>query len=270
MDKTHKISAKSLGRILAPIIFLIIMVSTGVVYGENTVSTKRDLKSEISSIQTTTQTVIETTTEAMAEISATEAAKVEEFKPETTTVPIVKETKPKKENTTTSKVKETTTKKPSPSKQEQAEGIFNSFPEPLKKVYKSAGWEVVVTSKMPSSSNSQDLSKVYGVTKPDLKGIYINNSGAPIKSTLQHEMGHFVDYMRGWKAEEDEEFLIAWKAEKDNLPTAKGQNASHLKSTAIEYFAAAFQVYLDDSARLKQCCPKTYSYVVEAYNDVVS
>lgn len=78
--------------------------------------------------------------------------------------------------------------------------------------------------------------------------------------TLEHEFGHYLDYLFGWKSE-SERFLKIFEEEKKGFQE-NINNGEHYK-TQGEYFAECYETYLTDKKKLKKYCPKTCQFIDE-------
>lgn len=77
--------------------------------------------------------------------------------------------------------------------------------------------------------------------------------------TLTHEVGHCIsnaNHSVYWWCFRPE-FIQIWQAERYNCVLLVGQGENDIR----EYFAEAYNLYINYNPILKQCCPMTYNYI---------
>lgn len=94
---------------------------------------------------------------------------------------------------------------------------------------------------------------------PELKLIEVSASYPT--AGIGHAVGHALDCVLKLSSAAD--FQSAYHTEKDDLPMT---GAVAKISSADEYFAEAFNVYVANASLLQEKCPKTYAYIEAAVN----
>lgn len=74
---------------------------------------------------------------------------------------------------------------------------------------------------------------------------------------LLHEMGHFLECLKGHAAETDE-FICIYSSEKGKYA---GCNKKYVTATEYEYFAESYRDYIEKPDVLKKERPETYEYI---------
>lgn len=107
------------------------------------------------------------------------------------------------------------------------------------------------------------LADTYGYTTLNVQNGYVQSVDIYIKRgyefALTHEVGHALsDYARipYWWAY-NSAFIPIWQAERYNCALLVGQGEYDIR----EYFAEAYNLYINYPPILKQCCPMTYNYI---------
>lgn len=141
------------------------------------------------------------------------------------------------------------------------------------------GGKIVINNKNFPSHDLKSETAIGFYCEAD-KYIEIDGSCAEnIKNALLHEIGHYIDYSRYDTYEEDEEGIAAWKIkwsdeeewmdcferEKDGFFEFDG-NAKYHTSSAVEYFAEAFEWYINDTDMLFTNCHDTAYFVMRYSN----
>lgn len=85
-------------------------------------------------------------------------------------------------------------------------------------------------------------------------------------TAVLHEMGHFVDYYCGFLSKTDD-FQSIWGSELEAFK-AFHYTADANISTANEYFAESFQVFIESPNELQENCPQSYAYIVDILNQL--
>ncbi len=143
----------------------------------------------------------------------------------------------------------------------EAEKYYNMLPSALRSKFESQGWEIMisdVTSVNMMSAMYGGFSLggyVAGFTESYSKIIMLADSDAG--SAMNHEMGHYFDYLQG-RTSDSKQFSDIYKAESTLLD---GGSNEYAKSETSEYFAEAFREYIECAGYLKNTCSRTYSYI---------
>lgn len=112
--------------------------------------------------------------------------------------------------------------------------------------------------------HSPDLSETWAYTSKykDGNGL-VGNIDIVIKrdyeSSLTHEIGHCLEdcnHVLNWWAFQPC-FIEIWQKERLNCPMLAGQGYYDIR----EYFAEAYNMYINFPYLLKQACPDTYNYI---------
>ena len=150
----------------------------------------------------------------------------------------------------------------SSSRQKYANKYMSYIPTKIWNRFIDKGWTLRITT--------EDIKKVYapnhsvsgtfaGLTIYGDNMIVVGYSEKRIRRALLHEMGHFVDAELGYISLGDE-FKAIYTAEK-NKANFKDQVDKHCVSSSHEYFAEAFNQYLQYPSNLKKNAPKTYAFI---------
>lgn len=85
------------------------------------------------------------------------------------------------------------------------------------------------------------------------------------KTTVYHEIGHAYDncVSKTYSAEHKNEFEKIYEKEKNKIRILEGSSYSHTRSSASEYFAESFAIYMLDAKLLKKYVPETYKYLAK-------
>ena len=122
---------------------------------------------------------------------------------------------------------------------------------------------IQVVDRLPWESPS--LYDTYAFTTMNVvpNTLYVQSIDMYIKrgyeSSLTHEVGHCISnagHIPYWWCFRPE-FIPIWQAEKYNCVLLIGQGENDIR----EYFAEAYNLYINYPPILKQCCPMTYNYI---------
>ena len=110
---------------------------------------------------------------------------------------------------------------------------------------------------------SPNLADTYGYTTLNVQNGYVQSVNIYIKRgcefALTHEVGHVLsDYAKipyFWAFQPL--FVQIWQAERYNCALLIGQGETDIR----EYFAEAYNLYINYPLILKKCCPMTYNYI---------
>lgn len=102
---------------------------------------------------------------------------------------------------------------------------------------------------------------IAGVTVYDLKTIYLSNKEGYAENSLNHELGHYLDFgyytYYGIQPSQTEEFNEIFKKEAAASPLF---SAYEIDDT-LEYFAQSYRQYSENKEDLALFYPETYKYI---------
>lgn len=124
------------------------------------------------------------------------------------------------------------------------------------------GWQVQLVDNCDSLYGDElGFLGIQAVTDSRLKTIFINDSANAIKSSLIHEVGHYVDWKLNFVSQTTE-FNRVYDCERKSFKcTTQGNSQCYATSTPMEYFAEAFQQVIHKDSGLPYGCPNTYGFV---------
>lgn len=143
---------------------------------------------------------------------------------------------------------------------------YYRIPEVARNKFEDFGGVLSITNENLGEKFFNDSSKhIVAVTsyKGSSKECSINIGTKDVTSVL-HEMGHFIDYACGYLSE-TEEYKAIWGSEVEVFKSFH-YTADENTSTANEYFAESFQVYIESPNELQEKCPQSYDYIVNTLN----
>lgn len=115
---------------------------------------------------------------------------------------------------------------------------------------------------------SANLYDTYAYTTLNVNNGLVNSIDMRIKRgyeyTLSHEVGHCISNANRspyWWCYQPC-FIQIWQAEKYNCALLIGQGETDIR----EYFAEAYNLYINYPLILKKCCPMTYNYITVVLN----
>ena len=142
--------------------------------------------------------------------------------------------------------------------------IYNMFPEPIRNDFEANGWKIKIVPQ--DAIREQDIiasliPKFFGIlaglTDTGQDTIFLDDEYAD--EAMSHEMGHYVDMVLLGSDDippsYSEEFRNIYEQEKEGFKT------DYPKSTAHEYFAEAFSLYIECAGSMQQDFPRTYEYM---------
>jgi len=110
---------------------------------------------------------------------------------------------------------------------------------------------------------SPSLADTWAYTTMNVQNGYVQSVDMVIKrgyeSALTHEVGHALSnagHTPYWWAYRPE-FVQIWQQERYNCVLLVGQGSTDIR----EYFAEAYNLYINYTPILKKCCPSTYNYM---------
>ncbi|WP_049945261.1 anthrax toxin lethal factor-related metalloendopeptidase [Butyrivibrio sp. AC2005] len=142
----------------------------------------------------------------------------------------------------------------------EAEEYYNKLPQGVRNAFESYGWRVIITDVFKVNyisalyNGAPKGGYVAGYTETLSKSIVLANTDAG--AAINHEMGHFFDYILAGNVSESQEFYSIYSAECANFD---GGGNSYAMSDPTEYFAEAFREYVECAGYLKARCPDTYA-----------
>lgn len=142
---------------------------------------------------------------------------------------------------------------------------LNKLPLNLLKEVKNQGISVLITTKDVKSYYKYSFSgTMTGLFDPMANKIYISNKESYINKSIIHEFGHALDLILG------KHNYISFSNEWSSIYKAESNTASssYYKANAQEYFADAFNRYIQDSNSLKAKSPKTYKFIDNAIKNL--
>ena len=134
---------------------------------------------------------------------------------------------------------------------------YLGIPENVRQYLEDRGWTFICSA--------QSFGKRYGYTGSILaltvykdKVIYVDNR-KKAESAIVHEVGHAIDYSYGFTSN-SQAFNDIFAVEHNNVSSFWKTHHSNT-DTAVEYFAEAFQIYVQQPENLQTYCPQTYEYI---------
>lgn len=143
---------------------------------------------------------------------------------------------------------------------------YYCIPEVARNKFENFGGVLSITNENLGEKFFNDSSKhIVAVTsyKGSSKECSIN-IGTKDSTAVLHEMGHFIDYVCGYLSE-TEKYKEIWGSEIEAFKSFH-YTADENTSTANEYFAESFQVYIESPNELQEKCPQSYDYIVNTLN----
>ena len=153
------------------------------------------------------------------------------------------------------------------------QAVYDDLPSAVKKNFEADGWQIIVTDKVAEywvkDGGTPAPNLIAGFATTRAKAIYVENS---MKQTdvIRHEMGHYVDY-RIWinskysdRRSKSDKFAKIWAQEVEAFKSAFNPWPDNVTS-AVEYFAEAFDAYTLNAKLLKESCPNTYAFITECF-----
>ena len=142
---------------------------------------------------------------------------------------------------------------------------LNKIPTNLLKAVEESGLQVLLTTKNVKDYYKYSFSgTMTGLFDPMAGKIYISSKTSHINQSTIHEFGHALDLLIGDRnyVSLSKDWNMVYKAESHTA------SASYYKSNAQEYFADAFNRYINNPQALKSSAPKTYNYIHSAINNL--
>lgn len=140
----------------------------------------------------------------------------------------------------------------------ELESNYLKIPENVRNSFEKNGWSLIcTTSKLGAKFFSPNVS-VQAVTDKATKTIWVEARKVAMTS-IWHEMGHYIDWQCGFVSMTSE-FGDIWRSEVEIFKTIIITDEKNISSTS-EYFAEAYQAFLEHPDLLSAYCPRTYAYV---------
>lgn len=122
------------------------------------------------------------------------------------------------------------------------------------------GWGIMITQENLSDKYFNGIySNVMAVTDGYIKVIWISASERAIRSSVIHEMGHYIEFTYNYP-NDTEAFKAIYEEERMKFVVVGGSPAQ-ARGSSLEYFAEAFQEYFLHPDSLMINTPKTYQYI---------
>lgn len=143
-------------------------------------------------------------------------------------------------------------------------GYYNLIPAEIRTAFESGGWTIEIEGLQQIYRNIGGIPvgpsgySLAGITIVKTKKICLNNSGSYSTQAINHEMGHYFDYLMyassGIQPSVTPDFSIIYRQE------SVGSDR-YISSTSTEFFADAFKRYIEAPQELQQSDPQTYNYI---------
>ena len=143
----------------------------------------------------------------------------------------------------------------------EAREYYNMLPSGVRNAFESKGWHVEISDVISVNYISALYGGfalggyVAGFTESYSKVIMLADTDAG--AAMNHEMGHFFDYISG-RVSESSTFEAIYNAEASSFD---GGSNAYASSNVNEFFADAFREYVECAGYLKKNCPQTYSFI---------
>lgn len=124
------------------------------------------------------------------------------------------------------------------------------------------GWQVQLVDNCDDLYGDKlGLYEIQAVTDSRVKTIFINDNVKAIKSSLIHEVGHYVDWKLNFISNTTEFNRVYDSERKCFQCTTQGNSQCYVISTPMEYFAETFQQVIHKDSGLPYKCPDSYGFV---------
>lgn len=134
---------------------------------------------------------------------------------------------------------------------------FSEIPQKVQKEFINNGWKIRI-----SSEYLVDSSDCEGYCDINERKIYFKAAAEEFRSSMWHEIGHFIDFHWGFPSG-GQEFTKAYQKEKGYLMREQVTFEFYKYCTVNEkeYFAESFANYMKDPFKLQTVAPKTYRVI---------
>ncbi|MCH4191751.1 MAG: hypothetical protein LKF52_05540 [Butyrivibrio sp.] len=153
------------------------------------------------------------------------------------------------------------------SSQSQSDAVtnyYNLIPSEIRTAFETGGWTIEIEGLQQIYHNiggipvGPDGYSLAGITIIKTRKVCLNSSGTYSTQAINHEMGHYFDYLiyasSGVQPSVTPAFTSIYQKE-----SVGGDR--YISSNSTEYFADAFKRYLETPKALQQSDPQTYNYV---------
>ena len=142
-----------------------------------------------------------------------------------------------------------------------AQKVINSYlqiPESVRLSFENSGGTIELSTNDLGVKFYGKENTVLAYIDTDTLTIYIDYREKAVKS-VQHEIGHYLDYSNGWLSSTDE-FKRIHNEEVSSFCKVH-KTAKQNTNTTVEYFAESFEFYINNSQTLLASCPQTYAFI---------
>lgn len=150
---------------------------------------------------------------------------------------------------------------------------YELSPNCVKTTFERDGWDLEFVSGNELNSlyghgSFADLGyEIAGVTVYDIKTIYLSDNYGYAETSLNHEMGHYLDYSYytyfGIQPSKTDTFYYIYSQEAQESYLYEDYELSDI----TEYFAQSYWSYVEDKVDLGTFYPMTYEYIDEIVAD---
>ncbi len=146
---------------------------------------------------------------------------------------------------------------------------YSMLPSSVSTCFENCGWQIIIVDNASINSFAGiQLPEGYGLsgcTKFSAKTIALSNISDFSYTSINHEVGHFVDGVLSTRNGETaaslrSDFQTIYQAEKSSI------SDPYYTANATEYFAESFKAYVENPTAMQQSAPQTYTYI----NNIVS
>ncbi len=141
---------------------------------------------------------------------------------------------------------------------------YNLLPTNVSACFENCGWQIMIVDNASMNSFAGlQLPEGYGLsgcTKFSAKTIALSNISDFSYTSVNHEVGHFVD---GVLTTRNGEAAASLRADFQTIYQSEKSCISdpYYSGNATEYFAESFKMYVENPTALQQSAPLTYAYI---------
>lgn len=157
----------------------------------------------------------------------------------------------------------------------EAKALFDTIPDPLKPLFSGIDIYLDRNRLRENYVGNNDVNQLAGIY---VYGKEIDIDAEYVGSALLHECGHHIDYVIGEKYKIGKTFglyqgvyMLSYTDEFLKIFNLEAQPsgliAAHPNKEPAEYFASAFEKYVENPAGLLQSAPLTYMYICRLTGD---
>lgn len=156
---------------------------------------------------------------------------------------------------------------------DELKNTYELTPDYIRYTFENEGWDLECV-------NGMEINKAYGygeytdkgyeiagVTVYDIKTIYLSDNSRYAETSLNHEIGHYLDYSYytyyGIQPSMTDEFLEIFNEE----AAISYMFESYELSDVREYFAQSYREFLHNNDALSKFYPRTYNYMLRIIDD---